>query len=193
MPLIDVRCLVPACGHTWEHMRPLADYPRVPPCPTCGATTTEQWHPPPSTRWAIDPIVVYRAPDGSYRFPGDANGQSAAHYDQQGLTRVEMRSAADVRRVERAVEQHEHRHMARRDELRQQLRERRESANRGALRQQMPSMSRFGREVARAAMAQGDGRPRRSTVGPGFFVEVFSQDRSNREESRDGQGRRRRD
>lgn len=193
MPLIDVRCREDACQATWEHMRPLADYPAVPPCPTCGSSNTEQYHPPPRTRWSIDPIVIYRAPDGTFRYPGEANGQSAAAYDRQGFTRVEMRTAADVRRVEAEVERHEMATAARRSEYRQFMREQRESANRSELRHRMRSMSRFGRDVARRAMEQGDARPRRATAPRGFFVEVMSQNRSNRDESRDGQGRRRRD
>lgn len=189
MPLIDVRC---ASGHIHEVMRPLAMHPATPPCPTCAAPT-EQIFLPPRTRHLIDPVVVFRAPDGSYRFPGDPHGPGAARYAAHGYERVELRSAADVRRFESLMSKREYSRAARRVEAMQANREQRESITRSELRRLMPNMTAFGRQVARAAMARNDAKPRERAKDPGFHLEAFSYDHSNREESRDAQGRRRRD
>lgn len=189
MPLIDVRC---SNDHATEVNRPLAMYPATPPCPECGAPTV-QYHPPPRTRWSIDPVVVYRDHDGSYRFPGDANGAGAKRYAQQGLERIELRSAADVRRFESQMNKREYSRMCRRVEAAQANRERRESESRSELRRLMPQMTERGRQLAHAAIRRNNDKPRERAKDPGFHVEVFSYDRSNRDESRDGQGRRRRD
>jgi hypothetical protein len=198
MPRIDIRCLPtdPADDqhepHEHEVYRALADWPNTPPCPTCGAPT-EQWHPPPRTRWTVDPVVVFKAPDGSYRFPGDPNGLQAAKYARDGFDRVELRSAADVRRFEREVNQQDRSQSSRRAETLQASREARERMLRPELRRLMPNFSRFGRDVARAAMARNDAKPREYSRDSNFHVDAYSNDRTNREAARDERGRRRRD
>ena len=103
MPLIDLRCADETCDTLrLDYPRPLADWPDTPPCETCGGPT-EQAHLPPRTRWTVDPVVVYKAPDGTFRFPGDTDGSGSAKYHQMGYERVELRSAADVRRFEAGV------------------------------------------------------------------------------------------
>jgi hypothetical protein len=189
MPLIDVEC---PNGHRSEVNRPLAMWPATPPCPTCSSSTIQLLLPP-QTRYFIDPVVVFRGPDGQYRFPGDANGLSAANYTRQGFERVELRSAADVRRFEKYMTKVEYARASRRVEMHQQQREQRESLTRSELRRLMPSMTEFGRQVARTAMARNDNKPRERAHDPGFHLEAFSYDRSNRDESRDERGRRRRD
>lgn len=189
MPRIDVQCFN---DHVSEVMRPLADWPHTPKCPECGAPTT-QVHVPPPPRHAPDPVVVFRAPDGGFRFPGDPNGASAARYAREGFERIELRSAQDVRRFETVMNRHELSRAQRRVEHQQQFREQREKHLRGELRQKMQSMSERGRELARVVMRQNDHKPRERARDANFHVEVYSQDRSNRDESRDAQGRRRRD
>lgn len=190
MPLIDCRCT--ACDHTFEHQRPLADWPNTPACPTCSAPT-EQYHPPPRSDRSITAIVVFRAPDGSFRFPGDASGAQAARYAREGFERVELRGAADVRRFEKVMNAHEYSRAMRRVEVRQQQRELREAHTRSELRQRMQSFTRQGRDIAKAAMLMNDRKPALRAAFPNFHAEVYSYDRSNREESRDERGRRRRD
>jgi len=190
MPLIDIKC---EAGHISEVMRPDKDWPSTPACPDCGATT-EQVFLPPQRRYAqCDPVVVFRAPDGSFRFPGDANGAGAARYAREGLERIELRSAADVRRFESHMNKRELSRASRRVEAMQANREAREAVNRSELRRLMPNMTEFGRAVARQAMARNDAKPRERAVDVGFHVEAFSYDRSNREEARGPDGRRRRD
>lgn len=189
MPLIDIKC---ANDHIHEVNRPLAMYPQTPPCPTC-QSPTEQIHLPKRVAWSCDPVLVFRAPDGTFRFPGDPNGTQVRKYEQDGFERIELRSAADVRRFENQMNQREYARAQRRVERMQEHRENRERMTRSELRRLMQSMTPFGRAVARAAMSRNDQKPRPRASDPGFHVDVFSNYRSNRETSYDPQGRRRRD
>jgi len=189
MPLIHVRC---TADHVEEVHRPIADWPATPPCPTCGAATA-QVHLPSRVAVSIDPVIIFQAPDGSFRFPGDPNGLSAATYARQGLTRIELRSAIDVQRFSSHMNKRELALSQRKVERRQQMREARESAMRSNLRNAMSSMSAKGRDLAREMMRRADAEPRERARDGGFHVQAFEYNRSNREESRDAQGRRRRD
>ena len=197
MPLIDCRCLA-ACpataetDHIREVMRPLSMYPATPSCPECGAAT-EQVHLPPRSRWTLDPVIVFRDADGSFRFPGGTDAVSCGKYERAGLERIELRSAADVRRFEGVMNVREYARASRRVERAQQQRELRESHTRSELHHLMQSMSPAGRAIARAAIARNNAKPLMRAREAGFHVDAFSNDRSNRETSRDGQGRRRRD
>lgn len=190
MPLIDVKCKT--CEHIHEVMRPLSMWPATPTCPDCGAET-EQIHLPRAARWSVDPVVVFKAPDGTYRFPGDANGLSAHSYEKQGYERVEIRGAVEMRRFEQRMNKADYATAQRRFEVQQRQREEREAYYRGQLRQQMQSMSALGRDVARAAMDRNDRRGLPRPTDGGFHSEAYSYTRSNRDESRDSRGARRRD
>ena len=190
MPLIDVRCT--ACGEVHEAYRALADWPKTPPCQTC-QQPTEQVLLPKAVQWSVDPVVVFKAPDGTFRFPGDANGKSAANYSKLGYERVEIRGALEMRGFERHMNARERSEMSRRVERKEQMREERESRTRGILRDEMRHMTPLGRDLARIAMARNDAKPKQRSDGAGFHSEVYSVDRSNRDESRDSSGRRRRD
>jgi len=167
-------------------------YPATPACPECGADT-QQYHPPPRTRSTAAPIIVFQAPDGSVRYPGDANGRMAQEYRRAGYAEVQIRGAAAMRSFESRMNKHERSLLARKVERRQEAREARESELRSELRRQMPGMTERGREIARVAMRRNDGKPREKTVDAGFHSEVYSYDRSNRDESRGSDGRRHRD
>jgi len=189
MALIDVKC---ANDHISEVYRAARDWPRTPTCPQCGGAT-EQIHLPRAVVWTADPVVVFKAKDGSFRFPGDANGISARQYERQGLQRVEIRGAAEMRSFESQMNKREYSRLARRVERNQEQREAREKVMRSQLRDEMAHMTSFGRAVALQAMRNNDGKPRPRATHPGFISEVYSYDRSNRETSRDSDGRRRRD
>ncbi len=189
MSLIDVRC---ESGHIHEVYRAAADWPATPPCPDCGQPT-EQCHLPRQVQWTPDPVVVYRAGDGSFRFPGDPNGLSAKSYDKQGLQRVEIRGAAEMRSFEKQMNKREYSRLARNVERKQEQREKRESEMRAELHYRMKTMSPLGRAVAQVTMARNDAKPRERVGSPEFHSEVYSFSRSNRDDSRDADGRRRRD
>ena len=189
MSLIDVQC---TNQHVTEVYRSIHDWPATPPCPECGAETT-QTHLPKAVQWQVDPVVVFKAPDGTYRFPGDANGLSAHEYAKQGLERVEIRGVAAMRSFEAQMSKSQYADMARQMERKQAVEERRQAEMRGQLREKMASMSEYGKAVARAAMRNNDHKPKAYARDVGFHSEVYSSDRSNRETSYDAQGRRRRD
>jgi hypothetical protein len=191
MPLLWARCTVDP-SHLHELNRPLAMYPAMPTCPDCGAATVHDMSVG-QRQSTVDPVVVFRGPDGQIRFPGDANGTSAHVYATQGFERIEIRGAAEMRRFEKAMNATEYSRAARRLEHKQSQREERQRILRGELRQRMQSMSTAGRAIARAVMDRNDNRPRERVADANFHSEVYSFDRSNRDESRDSQGRRRRD
>lgn len=192
MTLIDVRCLAPDCGHLYPTMRPIADWPAVPPCEKCHSTDTEQAHLPPRTVWSVAPVVVFRAPDGTHRFPGEADGVSARKYAADGFTRIEIRNATEMRRFEGTMNRLEQRRAIDAFDRSEAQRSTSETARRRELYHDMQQMTPRGRDLARAAMAQSDAI-RRAPHVVGFHSEVYNVDRSNREDSRDEQGRRRRD
>lgn len=192
MPLIDVQCLADGCGHVFEYVRSIADWPATPPCEKCGSPNTDDGHLPPRTVWSVAPVVVFRAPDGTHRFPGEADGLSARKYAAQGFTRIEIRSATDMRRFERTMNRTEQRRATEAFDRSEAQRSTSETARRRELYHEMQQMTPRGRDMARAAMAQSDSR-RRAPHVVGFHSEVYNVDRSNREDSRDEQGRRRRD
>lgn len=212
MSLIDVRCL--SCETVSEVYRSKDDWPKTPPCEKCSGDT-EQIHLPKSVRSYAPAVVVFQAPDGSFRYPGSADGLSAHSYEKMGYTRVEAQGWAAVRSLEKKLNSHERSVMERSIERKQALHEaavkmRRSEVYAGLAgsfvvpeidpvtkkatgRMKSCKLSPIGRDVMRAAMERNDAKPGPRMRDPNTFVEVYSQDRSNREESRDAQGRRRHD
>lgn len=188
MPQIDFVCQVhgPFVQYRSVHSQEL------PPCPECGVTAERHWITA-SEAPLPNAVVVYQAPDGSFRFPGDPNGLSAKQYERQGLKRVEARGWAEVRQLEHTIEQHENRNRGQHQDHLQARREAGQHARRGELFYRMKTMSRLGREVARLSIERSNNRPLPRRGEAGFHVEAYSNDRSNREQSRDERGMRRRD
>lgn len=193
MALIDLICTNPDCETVVEnHYRRAVDWQITPACEACGSST-ERFFQPPRVQWRADAVVVYRAPDGSIRYPGAGESTSTAHYDKLGYTRVELRNFADVRRFEAEVNKQSRADNQQRVESQHQQREARESVNRSELFHRMKTFSNAGRAIAREAIARGNQRPQEQTSDVGFRVEAYSENRSNRDESRSSDGRRRRD
>ena len=207
MALIDVRC--PSCDRVEEVFRHNSDWPKTPQCSKCGAPT-EQIHLPSAMRaGSVDPVVVYQAPDGTFRFPPDTNSSSTAMYDQQGLTRIELRGAAEVRRFEKHWTAGEMSQVRQRIERQQEAFERGESERRSEIRRglaqgfQVPETDDRGQPtgrmrtvrlgeralaIMRASMERNDQKGGPRVRESGCFVEAYSMDGSNRE--RDPRGRR---
>lgn len=199
MALIDVKCVN---DHVAEVYRAAADWPQTPPCPVCDAAT-EQIHLPSYLRGhAIDPVVVYQAPDGSIRVPPDVVTSSTAMYDRLGYQRLELRGWTDVRRFERHFNAQQMSEVRRRVERQAEAHERAEKERRSEIRRcldqgfRIPDvdargvptgrlktveLSARGRAILQAAIDHNDrkGGPRARDVG--VHVEAFSYDRSNRE------------
>ena len=73
MALIDFQCTVETCGEVLINFaRPAKDWHVIPPCPLCGGVM-ERLFLPPRVAWTVDPVVVYNAPDGSFKYPGDTD------------------------------------------------------------------------------------------------------------------------
>ena len=195
--LHDFQC--GTCDRLFDALVDAATLPAGPPCPTCGSAT-ERRVLPPAVRWTPNAVVVYRAPDGSFRFPGETGGASCAKYDRFGYERIEARGFAEVRRLEQRMNAHERSHMARLDERRQALREHGERLRSSELRRVMEQhMTEDGRKFARRVVELRDQiadvrkrrgldreRPTPRLGGePGLHVECYSNDRSNREPSVD--------
>lgn len=191
MPLLWARCTTNA-DHLHELNRPLAMWPAMPECPDCGSPTVHDLNVGQRSS-TVDAVVVFKGPDGQFRFPGDASGPAAARYAREGFERIEIRGAHEMRRFEKVMNRHEYSRASRRLEHKLAGREAREKALRGDLRMRMQSMSTAGRTLARAAMDRNDNRPKERVADANFHNEAYSFNRSNRDESRDSAGRRRRD
>ena len=211
MPLYAQAC--DSCGFVFEDYRSIRQYAVNPPCTACGSPTSRTLAARTSTI-TVDPIVVYQAPDGTFRFPGDAHAIGAGKYDRLGYERHEIRGAADMRRFESHMNQRERSIMARKLEVKLAARERREAESRSEMRRgleqgfTLPEVDRDGRrtgrminvklgergrDLVRQTLRRSNDKPRERTADANFHSEVYSFDRSNREESRDSSGRRHRD
>lgn len=215
--LHDFKCTT--CDRVFEDVVDVAQLPVGPPCPTCASLTERIWLPP-RVRWTPDAVVVYLAPDGSFRFPGETGGAGCAKYDAMGYQRIEARGFPEVRALEKRMNTSESSHMTRLEERRLELQEQGLSLRRSEIRRGLEQGFRIpearlnprtnevehtgrmttvrmrgqGRDAMRAMMTREDAKgPRRVGTEPGIHIEAYSNDRSNREESRDARGHRHRD
>lgn len=213
MPRIDIRCLT--CDTVSEVFRPLSEWPQTPACPSCSAPT-EQIHLPKHIQTYAPAVVVYKAPDGSFRFPGsdDPNSRTAKQYAKLGYERQEHRGFAEVRRLEATVSKQQGSEIRRRVERQREMHERGMSERRSEVRRGLEQgfaipevdkhgkptgrmktvrLGAHGRDIMAAAMAKNDGRPGPKSFESGFHVDAYANDRSNRDESRREDGHRYRD
>lgn len=219
MPRYDFQC--GTCDRVFEDMIPLAEYPRCAPCPTCQSpdAVTRVHLPNGRVHQLPDSVVVYRAPDGSFRFPGDTGGASTAKYDAMGYERIEAKGWAEVRKLEHRLNDREQSQLSRANERRAEVQERADSQRRSEIRRGLEQgfvipESRLDRrtgqvvhtgkritvhlrdrakDTMREAMEQNQAKGHREIRDPGIHVDAYSNDRSNRDESRDPRGKRRRD
>ncbi len=182
MPNYDFRC---TRGHIFDYFTSFADVDKPIRCRHKGCRAQARYAVI-SARESLNaarfaPIVVFRAPDGSYRFPARSSVRTPA-----GMERVEMTNVQQVRRFENEMNARE---TARYNESQGRQREAYSFAQshlRSDLRAKMRTMSQAGRDFAEAAMRRNDARSSSSSsYEPGFRVEVLSDDRSNRPEHRD--------
>jgi hypothetical protein len=210
----DFQC--ETCDLTFEADVEVEQLPAGPPCKTCQSSTVRVFLPP-ASRWTPDAVVVYRAPDGSFRFPGDTGGISAAKYDRLGYERIEARGFAEVRTLERRLNAHEQSQLRRAEDRRLEYAEHVDSQRRSEIRRQLDQgfripetvlrggqvvqtgrmttvhLSARGRDAMRAAAESNDRKGHRRIGETGIHVDAYSNTRSNRDESRGADGRRRRD
>lgn len=212
MPNYGQKCLKEDCRFIFNDLRPMAQSHVLPPCPKCGSETEREYSP--ITSFSSAPaVVVFKAPDGSYRYPGQTEGHSVEQYARLGYERVELRGFADVRRFEKEVNTEQSREIAQRVErqmvahLEGERRRRSDIYNGMANGFVIPVHDKHGRQIGtkvvrmspagidtmRNAMKEMDARERPRAREAGFFVDAYSNDRGSRDESRRADGKRFRD
>lgn len=179
--MVDFICA--KCGASFEHFFHRSEMPDEIPCEVEGcegrAPRTLVLKRRRSNAQPFSPVLLFRKPDGSYSFPGVNDAPTP-----EGCQRVELRTVDEVRKLEREVNRieyarHEEAH-GREEAFYAEL----QSRNRSELRAAMQHMSPAGRDFALEAMRRNDERSR-PRFEPGFNIEIFSQDSSNREDYRD--------
>jgi hypothetical protein len=127
----------------------------------------------------FNPVVVFRKPNGEYRFPGRADERTP-----RGCVRVELKDIQAVRRFEREENQrlktvHEASMARRGANYEAEKKERRE-----ILKSVLSKMSPRARKFAEFAMQQSDQREsfshRAAQYDANFRIDAFSNDASNR-------------
>src|SRR5512139_1611369 len=104
MPMIDMLC---PNGHEYEAFRHPSQVRDCEPCEECGAEAQRIYklrreH---SYEGLSEPLVVFRRPDGTYAVPANRDALKPAEYE-----RVELRTAAEIRQVEKAINREEYEH-----------------------------------------------------------------------------------
>lgn len=212
MPIYCSRCTV--CDHWFEDVRSMKDSDVQPPCPKCGGSCEKAYVPSYVSLSNAPAIVVFKAPDGTFRFPGDPDGKASKKYEKLGYERIEARGQQDRDRLERRLNAQQREEVHRRVERHQQVREegihvRRSEVTHGLRngftipivdergrdtgRVKTVKLSGFGRDLMAAAMARNDAKPGPQFRDPGCHFEVSHFDSSNREPSRDSRGKKHRD
>lgn len=179
-------------------------YPYTPSCPWCEAPTV-QIHLSQGDKPLPPAVVVFEAPDGSLRFPGDTHGSGAEKYASQGFVRREYRGFAEVRNLEKRVNAEQSAQIRQRVERQQQRREAVTSEHRSRVfeglkngfqipetdaagertgRMKTVRMSEHGKDVMREMIERNNKRSGPRVYDPGFRVEAYSDNRSNREGGR---------
>lgn len=214
MPNYGQKCTNEDCGFIFNDLRPMSQSHVLPPCPKCGTATETEYSPITRFESNAPAVIVFKTPDGSYRYPGQSDGLSVDNYVKLGYERVELRGFADVRRFERDVNTQQGREIAERAE-RQMIshlegtRRRRSEVYNGMangfvipvrdprtgqqIGTKVVKLSPAGLDTMRNAMKEMDSREGPRAREAGFHVDAYSNDRSNRDESRRADGKRYRD
>lgn len=213
MAIYGQMCTNDECGFCFNDTRPMSESDKLPACPKCGTATKTEYSPITRYDGNTPPVIVFKAPDGTYRYPGQAEGKSVEQYAKLGYERVELRGFAEVRRFERDVNTEQSREIAQRAErqmvahLEGERRRRSEVYNGMANGFVIPVRDERGRQIGtkvvrlsaagmdtmRNAMRAMDARERPRARDAGFFVDAYSNDRGSRDESRRADGKRFRD
>jgi hypothetical protein len=141
----------------------------------------------------FDPIIVHRAPDGSYSFPGTSDATVPAGYERVEIRdmRAADRVVGEINRLEDARIREEHYRSTHQREA--ALARSREVMDRikagGAWRTRdgrvMHGLSSEGREFAERAREYVASKQRSGPSSANFHIDVLSHDSSNREPHRD--------
>ena len=177
MVLHDFRC--PHCEKVFEKM--VAWDVETNPC-ECGKEAKRVFISHREYRaQSFDPVLVYKDKDGNIKFPGRNEGRTPEGYEP-----VYLRTTSEVRSFERQMNQRERERYFQHKEKVDGNFAPILSARRRELYSRMQQMSEAGRDFARTAIRDSDERPSVNTrFDPGFHIEAFSNNSSNRAEWRD--------
>jgi hypothetical protein len=182
MILHDFKC---TNGHVFERMANWQT--EFWPCPECCSLAERVFLPRPErpeNANRFNPVVVFRKPNGEYRFPGRADERTP-----RGCVRVELKDIQAVRKFEKQENQrlktiHEASMARRGANYEAEKKERRE-----ILKSVLSKMSPRARQFAEFAMSMSDAKEsyshRASQYDANFRIDAFSNDASNRSEFRD--------
>ena len=175
MPMIDVKC--PSCEAEYEVFRHVSEIDSLPQCENCKRTCQRiyVYQRPHSYSGLVNPIDVYQNPDGSIGICG-AKGARIP----EGSQRIELRNAADIRRIEQRMTAAEYEKFTRKQEREERHFGALQSEQRAELRQKMQSFSERGKAFSRLAMKENDNAPRKRFQTNVFF-DAFSNNAGNRD------------
>jgi hypothetical protein len=128
----------------------------------------------------FDPIVVHQAPDGSYSFPASVDAPV-----RPGYVKVEIRTLREADRITREVNSREDAAIRQQHHVEQAQREAKRSEYRAQLDRAKERFSPKGREFAEKMREYVNSKRRPGPGSANFHIDVFANDRSNREVHRD--------
>lgn len=137
---------------------------------------------------SFTPPVVYKAKDGTYRFPGSPNSKETRRLEARGFERVELRDTRSIRKFESEMNTLERQKYQAFQAGRERLYRDQRKISRDSKEWQSAysRMTPKEREFADYAMKQNDQKQfAERSFDAGFNIQAFSYDSSNREEHRD--------
>lgn len=178
MPMIDTKC--GKCGTESEIFRHTSEIDSLPNCEQCNEPTFRvyNYQRPHSYSGLSESVVVYRNPDGSIGVLANRNGRIP-----DGSERVDLRTASDVRRIEREMTQQEYLKFVTKQEREEKTFGEYRRAQRSELRDKMKQFSEKGRSFARLAMKMNDQAPSQKFQSAVVF-DAFSNNAGNRDSYR---------
>lgn len=216
MPLYQVECKNKKTPHVFDVLLPVDRRDEPQKCRFCKSTATRERivlrgfsaREEAARAQAFAAPVVYKAKDGTYRFPGATNSKETQRLDRLGYERIELKDTRSIRRFEKSMNEIEgtkHRQFiagqnallaakskAHRDEFRQAIATGRmvmvdsEKGSPTYGQKYVGEINEMQKDMLRAAMEHTDrSRPTGRHFEPGFNIQAFSYDSSNREEHSD--------
>ncbi len=185
MPVYPYECLNAQCGDRTELIVPVAERNNSPSCPTCQGPMQRIYIAPGVPATHCEAILVFKAADGSFKFPGRNDAPTP-----NGCTRLELQPV-EARRVLRQASAQERELAERYNEAEIQAYEQSQSVNRSDLFHRMKSMNPRDRAFAQLAIDYANSRPIRKAPDAEIHSEALEFDSSNREgwADRDRHGR----
>ncbi len=185
MPLYDFHCST--CNSTVERFLVASKLTDSLICASCGGTsiyTPSFWYSSAVPAQRFRPVVIHRDSQGNIRHPAHENAPVP-----EGFERVELRNIHEVRKFENEVNLREAVSAQEQRHIRSQAVDAQVKLNREVLAKAIGNMSARGKRFYDAMKQVGELKREQlrsqAPIDPGFHLEAFSQDSSNREAYRD--------